>query len=210
MIKNVFIATPSYSGQFCAEYVRSLSETSIRLTNAGIGIYYAMAVGNPFLDIARNDLVDQFLASDADVLLFIDDDVGWDPKVVTRVLSYPQEVVGGLVPKRDAKSDSSFHDNAITGVVSKEGLFQAFEIPTAFLAIKRTAFEKLKKPYFKIGDNAKDFGEDIYFCRRWMETGEHMWIDHDITFTHTGKKAWKANFYDHCLTTGKITKEQAA
>lgn len=209
MIKNVFIATPSYSGQFCADYVRSLAETSVRLTHAGIGMYYSQAVGNPFLDIARNDLVDQFMATDADTLLFIDDDVGWDPKMVTRVLSYPQEVVGGLVPKRDAKREDSYHDNAITGQYSANGLLEAFEIPTAFLAIKRSAFEKLKKPYFKIGDNAKDFGEDIYFCRRWAEVGS-MWIDSDITFTHTGKKAWKGNFYDHCLSTGKITKEIAA
>lgn len=207
---NVFIATPTYDEWLSMEHVLSLSETAVRLTQAGIGLYHAVAPGNPFLDIARNDLVEKFLASDADCLLFIDADVGWDAKVVTRVLSYPQEVVGGLVPKRDPASERVFHQNALTGKISPEGLFEAKEIPTAFLRIHRSAFEKLQKPYFRIGSNPKDFGEDIYFCRRWCETGEAMWVDSDISFSHRGGRAWRGNFYEHCLASGLLTKAEAA
>src|SRR5579862_3411923 len=113
--QNVFIATPTYDEWLCMEYTSSLFETGIRLANAGYGCYHAVAPGNPFLDISRNELVDKFLASDAEDLIFIDADVGWDPKVVTRILSYHQEVVGGLVPKRDAKSEGVYHQNAMTG-----------------------------------------------------------------------------------------------
>lgn len=214
---DVFIATPSYDGSVCGEYTSSLCETAIRLTQAGIGLYHAILPGNPFLDLARNRLVEKFLESTADSLLFIDADVGWDAKVVTRVLSYPQEVVGGLVPKRDVNDDSSFHQNAITGKISAEGLFECIELPTAFMRIKRSAFERLKsvgygiddKPFFKIGSAKKDFGEDIYFCRRWIELGQKMWIDSDITFTHTGQKSWRGNFYEHCIDTG-LLKQNAA
>lgn len=173
-------------------------------------MYHAIAPGNPFLDMARNDLVEKFLASDADDLLFIDADVGWDSKVITRILSYSQEVVGGLVPKRDVKIDGVYHQNAITGVMSAEGLFQCKELPTAFMRIKRSAFDRLQKPYFKIGSNPKDFGEDIYFCRRWTEAGDFMWIDSDINFTHRGGKAWKGNFYEHCVNTGMLKQREAA
>lgn len=207
--KSVFIATPTYDEWNCIEYTSCLAETAVRLTQAGIGMYHAFKPGNPFLDLARNELVDKFLASDADDLLFIDGDVGWDPKVVTRILSYPHEIVGGLVPKRDAASDSTFHQNAITGVMSPEGLFQSLELPTAFMRIKRSVFDKLSKPYFKIGASAKDFGEDIYFNRRWCELGEFCWIDSDITFTHRGGKAWKGNFFDHCIKTGALKQEPA-
>lgn len=210
MARSVFIATPTYDEWVSMEYTSSLLETGIRLEQAGIGVYHAIAPGNPFLDLSRNSLVDKFLASDADDLLFIDADVGWDPKIVTRVLSYPQEVVGGLVPKRNQDLDGDFHMNALSGRMSPEGLFEAKEIPTAFLRIKRTAFNKLQKPYFRIGSNPKDFGEDIYFCRRWCETGESMWIDSDITFTHRGGRAWKGNFYDHCIENKLLIKEKAA
>lgn len=204
--KSVFIATPTYDEWLCKEYTSNLLETGIILAQAGYEVYHSIASGNPFLDIARNDIVEKFLATDAESLLFIDADVGWDPKAVLRVLSYEQEVVGGLVPKRDTMKEDSFHMNAITGVMLENGLMQAKEIPTAFLKISRSAFEKLKKPYFKIGSSEKDFGEDIYFCRRWIETGNFMWIDSDITFTHRGGKAWKGNFYDYALKSGLLIK----
>ena len=191
------------------EYTSSLCESAIRLTQAGVGLYHSVAPGNPFLDLARNELVDKFLATDATDLLFVDADVGWDAKVLTRILSYKQEIVGGLVPKRDKTSDSIFHQNAMTGVV-QAGLFETKEMPTAFMRIKRAVFAKLQKPYFKIGSTPKDFGEDIYFCRRWVETGGKMWIDSDISFSHRGGKAWKGNFYDHCITTGLLTTVEAA
>lgn len=210
MDQTVFIATPTYDEWVSIEHDASLLETGIRLTMAGIGVIRAVNPGNPFLDLSRNELVDKFLASDATDLLFVDADVGWDAKVVTRLLSYKQEIVGGLVPKRDATSDSAFHQNAITGVMSPEGLFQCKELPTAFMRIKRSAFAKLQKPYFRIGANPKDFGEDIYFCRRWCELGEHLWIDSDISFSHRGGKAWRGNFFEHCMKTGLLKTSEAA
>lgn len=208
--QSVFIATPTYDEWVCIEYASSLAESAVRLTQAGIGMYHAIAPGNPFLDMARNQLVEKFLATDATDLLFIDADVGWDAKAITRVLSYGEEIVGGLVPKRDAKNESLFHQNAITGVMSREGLFQCLELPTAFMRIRRSAFAKLAKPYFKIGTADKDFGEDIYFCRRWCERGEFLWIDSDISFSHRGGKAWRGNFYDHCIKTGALRTAEAA
>lgn len=208
--RTVFIATPTYDEWVCMEYCSCLFETGVRLAGAGIGVYHAIAPGNPFLDIARNNLVEQFLKSEADDLLFIDADVGWDAKAVTRVLSYEEEVVGGLVPKRDANSDSVYHQNALTGVMSPAGLFQSMELPTAFMRVKRSAFGKLKEPYFKIGSRKEDFGEDIYFCRRWTETGNFCWIDSDITFTHRGGKAWKGNFFEHAIKSGILKQGESA
>lgn len=207
--KSVFIATPTYDEWLAKEHCTSLFETGILLSQAGYSVSYAVLSGNPFLDLARNELVEKFLASDADDLLFIDADVGWDAKAVTRVLSHKQEIVGGLVPKRDQTNDSSFHQNALTGVM-QGCLMEAKEIPTAFLKINRAVFEKLERPYFKIGDNAKDFGEDIYFCRKAVKAGFSMWIDSDISFSHRGGKAWKGNFFDHCVKSGLLQTEQAA
>lgn len=208
--KTLFIATPTYDEWVCIEYTASLLETGILLSQGGVGIVHCIAPGNPFLDMSRNGIIDRFLESDATDLLFVDADVGWDAKAVGRVLASPQEVVGGLVPKRDASREDLYHQNALTGVLDKDGLLQSLELPTAFMRIKRSAFDKLKKPYFKIGSNAKDFGEDIYFCRRWLETGNFCWIDTDITFTHRGGKSWKGNFFDYCIKTGMMKVTEAA
>jgi len=216
--KTVFIATPAYDEWVCIEYASSLFESGAYLASCGIGMHHAIAPGNPFLDMARNKLVASFLSTDATDLLFVDADVGWDAKALTRVLSHPQEIVGGLVPKRDAKRDDSYHMNALTGVMSSNGLFEAKEIPTAFVRIKRSALERLQaagigteeRPFFKIGNAPDEFGEDIYFCRRWCEMGERVWIDSDITFTHRGGKVWRGNFFEHCVKTGVLVQPETS
>jgi hypothetical protein len=49
-------------------------------------------------------------------------------------------------------------------------------------------------------------GEDMFFCRQLVAMGEYAWIDSDVTFTHRGSKAWKGNFYEHCVSTGLLKK----
>jgi len=200
---EVFFATPSYDKTVSVDYNRSMVTTAILLTKLGIQFHNNILAGHCYLGMARNALVRQFLDSDATDFFFIDADVGWDAKVIPRILSYEEEIVGGLIPKRDITSDSCFHQNALTGQI-QHGLFETFELPTAFMRIKRSVFAKLKEPYFKAEHGPGEYGEDIYFCRRWCELGEKMWIDADITFTHRGSKAWEGNFYDHCVKTGLL------
>lgn len=202
---RVFIATPSYAKDLSVDYVRSVVECAILLTANGVPMEHHVLCGSPFLGKARNDLVDRFLKSDCDNLLFLDSDVGFDVRNLIRVLNHKQEIVGGLVPKRDSKVETAFHQNALTGVIEK-GLFQSLELPTAFMRIKRTAFEKIAKPYFRAESSEDAFGEDIYFCRKWVAAGGHFWIDSDIDFSHTGEYIWRGNFYEHCIKSGLLTK----
>jgi hypothetical protein len=219
---EVLIGTPSYSGQFCVEYVRSIAETMPMFATAGVPAGMVIMSGHPFVDNARNKIVDHFLKSTATDLLFIDDDVGWDYKAVGRILSHDVDVCAGLVPKRSEKP-GDYHQNALTGVV-KDGLFQSMEAPTAFMRIRRSAFERLDSafpelksldtthdytPYFLTGIyNGQYIGEDIFFCRKWVELGEFLWIDPDITFTHRGPRVWQGNFYDHGRETGLILSQE--
>ena len=201
---EVLFGTPTYDKQVSVDFNQSCVQTAILLTAQRIGMSQHLIAGNIFVDVARNEIVEHFLTqTSAESLIFVDADVGWDANVITRVLAHKQLVVAGLVPKRDAESDSNFHMNALTGVI-EDGLFQTLEVPTAFMRIKRSAFDKLKKPFFKTGSNLKDWGEDTYFCRRWCETGEFLWIDSDIQFSHRGSKVWKGNFYEHCLKSGLL------
>lgn len=210
--KEVFFATPSFDKSVCPDHDVSMVATAILLSRVGIPIHRDILGGSCFIDQARNSLVDRFLATDATHLFFIDADVGWDPKVVTRILSYKQEVVGGLVPKRVTLKEGRgiendvYHHNALTGII-EDGLFQSLELPTAFMCIHRSAFAQLQEPYFKVGSRKEDFGEDIYFNRRWIETGNFCWVDSDINFTHTGTYSWRGNFYEHALASGMLVKK---
>ena len=203
---TAFFATPSYDATVCVDYCNAMLKAAVLLTSAGVKIEHYVHAGDIFIDKARNSIVEAFLDSGATDLIFVDADVGFDARALPRILMYEELVVGGLVPKRDKFKDDEYHMNALTGVISPQGLFQSLEIPTAFVRIKREVFTKLKRPFFKIGSSESDFGEDIYFCRKLMQLGEFCWIDSDISFTHRGTKAWTGNFYDHCISKGILKK----
>lgn len=205
---EVFIGTPSYDKTLTVDYTRSLIGASILLTGLGVQLHHHVVAGSPFLGKARNDIVEAFLKTQAEYLLFVDADVGFDPVVLPRLLKHKPLIVGGLVPKREPGNEGCYHQNAMTGVV-EDGLFQTLEIPTAFMRIHRSVFAKLKKPYFRCESSEDAYGEDIYFCRKWADQGGVMWIDPDIDFSHRGTYAWRGNFYDHCVKTGLLRKAAA-
>src|ERR1700729_483571 len=95
----VLFATPTFDFSFCAEYQTSMLSTAIELTRQKIQMRARFVAGMCFIDLARNLLVEHFLKeTDCTDIFFIDSDVGWDYAAVRRILEYPQEVVGGLVP----------------------------------------------------------------------------------------------------------------
>lgn len=227
---RVMFATPTYDYQVAVDYSSSLMATSIHCTHLGIDARAKFVAGLCFIDLARNDLVKHFLATDCTDLFFIDADVGWDWKVVPRFLSYTQSIVAGLVPKKwapEAGSQPPFHDNALTGKM-EGNLLEAFEAPTAFMRVKRHVFEILDAayphyktfktmergiPYFQTGfykdpvnEDVAFMGEDIFFCRQWCRLGEKIYIDPDVNFSHRGSNSWKANHLEHCFEVGKLTK----
>jgi hypothetical protein len=230
MKRIVMFCTPTYDYQMCADYTSSLMASSIYLTHKGIDARAKFVAGLCFIDLARNELIKHFLATDATDLFFIDADVGWDYHVVPRFLDSKEFIVAGLVPKKwdkDNKDKPPFHDNAMTGVM-RDGLMESFEAPTAFMRIKREVFEILDSayphykdydtmergvPYFQTGfvkdpetQKVSFMGEDIFFCRQWCKLGERLWLDPDVNFSHRGSYSWKGNHLEYGIEAGKFQK----
>lgn len=223
----VVFGTPAYEPSVSIDYHNSMMATTMDLTRRGIQSIGCVLAGNCFLDRARNEIVDYFLhKTDATDLFFIDADVGWDYSVIPRILEYSAPIVGGLVPKRG--NDGEYHQNTLTGVVNEDKLIQSMELPTAFMRLKRSVFEKMDAfypdlkeatkataeipfpwphtPYFQDGLTKYGvIGEDIFFNRQWHAMGEFAWIDVDVSFVHRGTKIWKGNFFDHAKSTGLLT-----
>lgn len=217
-MQKVLFATPTYDFHFSVEYQTSMLQAAISLERQGVETRARYVGGLCFIDLARNELVDYFKTTDCTDLFFVDADVGFDYRVVKRFLDYPQEIVGGLVPKR--WDGHPYHDNAMTGKV-ENGLIETLECPTAFLRIKRSVFDTLDeaypeyaeyhtlnkgKPYFQTGYVDKRFiGEDIFFCRQWTKLGRSVWIDPDVRFTHRGQKFWEGNFLQFGVENGNFS-----
>lgn len=201
MKRKLFIAIPSYTGKVSKE-----TRKSLRFGLPALGVqdrdWQFMALsGMCYLDHSRNILVAHFLRSLATDLMFIDDDVGFDPDALTRIRDTTPAIVGGVYPKKTTPIQWPV-DLTPSMKVSSEGLADCAMIPTGFMRIHRGVFEAMApnvqsykseehgelKAYFKTEvRDGRFWGEDVEFCRIWKEMGGELRAFLDMNFTHTDK-----------------------
>lgn len=205
--RSIMVLTPIRERP-SAEYMVSLIQLLDRLRAMGIRISVQLSFCN-HITYARNRLCAQFLESDFDDAVFIDDDVGFDAESVWRLHTSDKPVIGGVIHKRNPKPNTDPHAWAFgwqkNPASDKSGL-EVDYVGTGFLKIAREALKTLieKRPdlhrpnmvdqegvaqpdyhrFFFFGPNEE--GEDVMFCRMWREIGEKVWIDPGITLSHMG------------------------
>lgn len=152
------------------------------------------------LALGRNQLVKEFLASDADRLVFLDADVTFEPGSLMKIAHHPVDFVGGAY--RLKQNEEKYPVGWIPGDLwsDKNGLIPVAMIPTGFLSLSRNVFKVFEEKYpnrtYKIGDDKTYcyfqipfsgghlFTEDAYFCREWTAIGGQIHLDHDLELTH--------------------------
>lgn len=218
-MRSVFFATPTYDATISVEHHGSIVNACQILAAGGIDSRIGTIAGCCFVDRARNQLVESFLATDCTDLFFVDADIGFDPLVIPRFMESPHEILVGIPPKR--KADPEFHIGAASNAF-RDGAFECKEAPTAFMRIRRSVFEQIDAvfpdiknqfkegvtdptPYFQCGIYEGEFlGEDIFFCRLWNRVGKSVWIDADVDFTHRGSHPFKGNCLHHLVDTHQV------
>lgn len=195
---RLFIASPAYSGTFCAEYVESLVATTKDCSAHGIKTLYKQVNGVHWIDIARDMIAHIFLHTDCTHMLQIDTDLGWSADAPRRMIERDLPIIGGVYPFR--ADIQGFPSNA-------NGL------PGGFLMVRRDVIEKMSDglprykccalpwgemevaPLFTREMRADGYtGEDFAFCKRAKAAGYELAVEPDIDFAHVGTKAWRGNF----------------
>jgi SAM-dependent methyltransferase len=214
--RSVFIATP-IARHPVRHFTSSLVRTIALLGSLGIRSYVQNVVGSSNLPRARNELVAAFLATDFTDMLFVDDDMGWDPKDLVRLLASDKPLIGGAGAKKvDLPDDNPakwcFASEEGDLVQDEMGAMRIRRIGTGFVKIERRVFEELalRHPewkrngwpdmpeaarrwyyrFFMFPDDADDTGEDFYFCNAWRAMGGEVWLDPTIRLTHVGEKEY--------------------
>ena len=109
---------------------------------------------SPNVGRSRNMITRLFLESDCTDLLFIDSDIVFAVEHVKRILSHPEEVVGGMYFKKGQGVAEPCLNTIKRPVIKPSGLNQVAYIGTGFLRIKRIVFEKI----------IEKFGDEIAYC----------------------------------------------
>jgi predicted O-methyltransferase YrrM len=208
--RRVFLAVPSY-GEPNGITAFSLFAAHPELLKAGYDVELCLLLGDCHVDDARNRLVNEFLKSKCDDMVFIDADVGFQAADLIRLLNYDRDVVGGTYPKRG--NIDEYPAMYLPGELwaDKDGLIEVLGLPAGFLRIRRNVLETLAKDaaeYFVQGDSLDKikqvferliidgarYSSDNAFCVKWRKAGGKVYVDPDCYLEHRGQKTWAGTF----------------
>ncbi len=216
--KHVYIAIPCYSGRVDLGTMSCLLDEVFALNAAGVRVTLQDERGNSMIAHSRDMICSKFLASEATDLMFIDDDVTWEPGSMLKLLNYPVDVVAGIYPLRvdPIKFPVRYMDKAeLKGDEENPALLEVEGVPAGFVRISRHCLEQMVLKYpekrfadrhapkgyaWALFDNIHEgdvyFGEDYSFCRRWRQIGGKVFVDPEIEMGHVGPKHFAGKFGD--------------
>ena len=94
------IGTPVYGGMCNINYSNSLMQVPGIFHTNGLELMYHYVTNDALITRARNQIVKAFLDSDATHLMFIDSDIGFDPKDIVTMMTIDKDIMCGIYPKK--------------------------------------------------------------------------------------------------------------
>jgi len=211
---KVAICTPTRDKPHPA-YVASLERSIPALDAAGYSHSVALEVGCPYISGARATCLGKAIKWGADVYVFIDDDVSWQPEDLLKLLRTVGDVVGGTY--RYKLDEEAYMGKVYLGenkkpLVREDGAIHAIGLPAGFLKVTKQAVKRFMEAYPELLINADGnenvdlfnhgaykgvwFGEDYAFCRRWNEIEGEVWLVPDLNLDHNGPdKVYVGNYH---------------
>jgi glycosyltransferase involved in cell wall biosynthesis len=195
-------------------------EASVPLLDAaGLDHQIVFEVGNPYISAARSTMLRKALDAGADMVVFLDHDLSWKPADLLKLIETPGDVVAGVY--RYKKDEEEYMGAVITDANNipqgraSDGALSAFRVPAGFLKITKAAVNRFMEAYpelvygphyypsvdlFNHGAHSDRlwYGEDYAFSRRWLATGERLWIVPDLDIDHhSTTKVYPGNFHKY-------------
>ena len=221
-MKKVFIALMAYSGQIAPPVKNMLAEFEAEWRARGGKVMKSDSVGNCRITLARNAMVADFMASDADQLLFVDCDNYCEAVTLVRLAECPLDVVGLAIRTREENvrwnvrwlldRPSLIATDPVTRQPSNTGFLEVEKVGTGIMKISRACLERMYEAYPEnwYHDLANRTGralalfeevrrdnlywsEDLIFCERWRAIGGEVWIDPTATTWHIGHTLFQGN-----------------
>lgn len=173
--KKLFVAAPMYGGQCAGMFCKSMNDLSLLCGKYGIDLKVYYLMNESLISRARAYCAAEFLRSDADLMLFIDSDIGFNPKDVFTLMYLCDEnerpVIGGPYPKKTISwekvkkaVDLGYADENPFNLAHFAGDFvfnpakgiksfsigqpvEVLELGTGFMMIHRIVFEKFDEVF---------------------------------------------------------------
>lgn len=139
-------------------------------------------------------------------ILYLDDDMLFEPDTIDRLLAHGKEIVGvnaysralplsstvGLMDKDGNYLQPDKHTEWEMRI--PDGLFECFSIGTGVLLIDMKVFDAIEKPWFKFDMHEDGYmrqGEDTWFCTQAKSKGYKIYCDPTLKIGHIGNYIYK-------------------
>lgn len=209
MIK-VLLGTPAYDGRLSVFYADSMNQTISIGRSQDIEVIPIFLAMDALIQRARNDLFEMAHSNKVDYLFFIDSDIGWNPEDFFRLLKYEEHIVAGSYRKKTDKEELypiKIKPGEKKFELRSDGLIEVYGAGTGFMRIDKYAIDRIWENSEKYIENGKEkrmafnvtivngeiVSEDISFCNLWLSLGEKIYVDTEVTCSHTGDKTYYGN-----------------
>lgn len=129
-LMELIIGMPSKTGFVWNQTASAIAKATNIFTKRGDSLHQITIVGDPYVHCARDAIVDRFLKrGTAEYLLFIDDDVVFDPSDIDELIKAKKGIVGGTYPQKKIEFDlikanaGRYSPGMLNHVSSKSHLF---------------------------------------------------------------------------------------
>lgn len=201
---KVLIAIPTNSDRVSLPllFVKSLVEMVKYSTQKGIPTIIEY-IGSLRIDLGRHKAVQLALKHQVTHILWLDDDMTFQPDVLEKLLAHKKEVVSALYSSKTLPFVYYLWDE-----VNKDwsryyyktpNLQESLYIATGCLLTQMTVFERLKYPWFLLSMDAfgnLNFTEDVYFSQVCRQAGIQCYVDVSLVCGHIVQGTFPQMFYD--------------
>ena len=179
----VYLATPCYGGVLTLHFMHSVLALQSACAERGIGLEIDLMGGDALITRARSRLAARFLAHpEATHILFCDNDIGFRPENVFRLLEADKAIVAAVCPMKmvdwnrariAAKADAPdlmaaslgyvvrFLPTADNSVKVENGFAQVAYGGTGFLMIRRQAMQAISDAHPELRAKMGDMGDRL-------------------------------------------------
>jgi hypothetical protein len=174
--RKLFLAVPMYGGQCAGLFAKSVADLASICTSHGIELRSYFLFNESLITRARNYCVDEFMRSGMTHMMFIDSDIGFDPRDVLALLALQSDesdydVIAGPYPKKCISwekiklavdkgiadedpnvlekyvGDFVFNPKSGGGNIRVDVPVEVSEVGTGFMMTRRKTFEKFEQAY---------------------------------------------------------------
>ena len=213
---KVVFATPTRVKP-CPAFIAAMEASVPVLDAAGIEHSLVAETGCPYISHARATMTRKALDAGADCIVYLDDDMSWEPDALLKLLLVKDDVVAGTYRYRKDEEEymgAIFTDAKGYPVVRADGCMRADRVPAGFLKITRDGLRKFMRAWPELLYGHADcysvdlfnhgahegvwYGEDMSFSRRYRERCGDIWLVPDLTLTHHAHfddTAYAGNFH---------------